>query len=92
MLNFSKEEKMPKKRDTYRYSLKDDGKIVYYGITNDPERRRDEHNDEGKRFESMNVTSPVVTRDSAEQWEEERLEAYTRSHHGRTPRYNETKK
>ncbi len=78
------------KRDTLRYKLVHDGRVVYYGITDDPERRREEHKEDGKEFDTMNVTRPAVTEKSAEQWEEERLEAYRRSHHGRNPRYNET--
>ena len=59
------EEKMAK-RDTYRYKLTRQGKARYYGITDDPERRREEHENEGKQFDSMNIIRPVVTRDSAE--------------------------
>jgi len=46
----------------------------------------------GKRFRSMNVVGPAVTRDGAEKWEEERLEQYRKSHGGKNPRYNETDK
>ena len=91
MLNYSKEEKMFR-RDTKRYKLVNDGKVVYYGISDDPERRREEHKDEGKQFDRMDLIKPPVTRRSAERWEEERLEAFRRTHRGRNPRYNETKK
>lgn len=83
---------MPKKRDHYRYELRDRGKLVYVGITDDAERREGEHQDQGKRFTSMNVVGPTVTADSAERWEEERLEKYRRSHGGRNPRYNKTER
>ena len=79
---------MPAPRDHYRYLLYHQGAIVYIGITNDPERREQEHRDEGKRFTSMSVLRPAVTRASAERWEEERLEAYRRNHRGKNPRYN----
>ena len=34
---------MAKKRDTYKYDFKVGNKIVHSGITNDLERREDEH-------------------------------------------------
>jgi len=81
---------MGKKRDTSRYELRDKRKIVYVGRTDDPERRAEEHKEEGKRFTSVNVVGPKVTEETAEQWEEQRLEAYRRSHGGKNPRYNKT--
>ncbi len=39
---------MAKARNHSRYELRDKGKIVYVGITRDPERREEEHKDEGK--------------------------------------------
>jgi len=81
---------MTKKRDHYRYELRDNRKFVYAGITDDPSRREMEHESERKRFTSMHVVGPAVTKESAEQWEEERLEQYRRSHGGKNPRYNKT--
>jgi len=43
------------KRDTYNYVLKRRRRIVYRGITNDPERRLNEHRKSGKRFTHMAV-------------------------------------
>ncbi len=80
------------KRDTFRYKLVDKGKIVQYGITDDPERRREEHKGDGKQFDSMRIVRPAVTEKSAEKWEEERLEDYRGNHQGRNPRYNKTDK
>ena len=45
------------KRDTLRYKLVHDGRVVYYGITDDPERRREEHKEDGKEFDTM-MTCP----------------------------------
>lgn len=81
-----------RKRNTYRYKLNQGGKVVQYGITDDPERRKQEHKDDGKQFNQMKIVGPIVTRDSAERWEEERLESYRRTHRGRNPRYNKTDK
>ena len=41
------------KRDTFKYRVKDGNEIVYYGITNDLERREQEHRNEGMNFTSM---------------------------------------
>ena len=40
-------------RDTFKYRVKDGNEIVYYGITNDLERREQEHRNEGMNFTSM---------------------------------------
>ena len=37
---------MPNKRDTYKYHFKRGNKIVHTGITNDPKRREQEHQQE----------------------------------------------
>lgn len=74
-------------RDTYRYELKQGRKVVYRGITNDPERRCSEHSDD-KNFTHMNIIGPRVTRESAEQWEKESLAAYRKTHQGNNPKYN----
>ena len=76
-----------KKRDTYRYRLKDGRKTVYIGITNAPERRRGEHLDRRMKFDKMEIVGPRVTEDSARKWEEESIEKYRRNK-GQTPRYN----
>lgn len=83
---------MTKRRNYHRYELKRGNDILYIGITNDPEEREEEHRTDGKRFGHMRIVGPAVTKDTAEEWEEERLEAYRRSHGGRNPRYNETDK
>jgi len=76
-----------KKRDTNRYRLKDGNKIVYIGITNDPERRAREHHDEHIKFTKMEVVNPKVTEDSARKWEEDSIERY-RKNTGKKPKYN----
>ena len=83
---------MAKERNNYRYELKDGKKVVYKGYTNNPERRENEHEDEGKRFTHMNIVGPAVTKETAENWEEESLEAYRKSHNGKNPKYNKTSK
>ncbi len=74
-------------RDTYKYELRDGNRVVYIGITNDPDRR-EEHRAEGKRFSRMWLIGNRTTRAAAERWEEERLASYRRSHRGKNPRYN----
>ena len=81
-----------KKRDHQRYNLKDGHKIVYKGITNNPERRAEQHKDEGKRFSHLQTIGPAVTKDAAEKWEEDSLRQYRYDHGGKNPKYNETDK
>ena len=76
------------RRDTHRYILRDGRQIVQFGISNGPLDRAEEHRNDGKRFSSVEVVGPAVTRDSALDWERYRVESYQRSHGGRRPRYN----
>jgi predicted GIY-YIG superfamily endonuclease len=80
---------MPMQRDTYKYELKDGKKVVYVGITNDPERREAQHRQE-KNFGTMNIVGRASTREGAEQWETQRLETYMNNHKGDLPKYNQT--
>jgi predicted GIY-YIG superfamily endonuclease len=57
------------KRDTYRYRLLKDGKIVHSGITNDPARRQREHRSDGIQFDTLETVGPTVTRKTALEWE-----------------------
>ena len=79
---------MPKKRDTVTYDLKKGRKVVYRGITNDPERREHEHRDSGLDFDRLLSTSRRMTPQGAKDREADNLERYRRSHGGRNPRYN----
>jgi len=82
---------MPKKRakrDTYPYVLKDGREVVYIGITKDPERREEEHKNEGKRFTKMVTEYPCSER-TARKSEQKRIRSYERSHKGKKPRYND---
>jgi len=62
---------MGKKRDTYKYQFKIGNKIVHGGITNDLERREEEHKrrwSNGHIFQVGNRT----TEDAAREWEEKK--------------------
>ena len=79
---------MAKKRDTITYDLKQGRKIVYRGITNDPERRIQQHRADGKKFDKMVITSRRMTEDGAKKKESEKLKTYRHSHGGLNPKYN----
>ncbi len=79
---------MAEKRDTTRYTLRNGQKIVYIGVTNKPERREGEH-EQDKNFGQMRKEGPKVSKESALEWEQEALERYRRNHDGRNPKYNE---
>jgi len=60
------------KRDTYLYELRDKGKVVYRGITNDVERRIREHARDGKRFTTYWYSAAPSCRKSAFKYEREK--------------------
>ena len=78
---------MPKKQDTITYELKQGNKVVYIGTTNNPKRREQEHREDGKQFDRMNVTSRRMTEEGAKKKETERIETY-RKNQGKNPKYN----
>lgn len=75
-------------RNTTRYELRDGNKVVYIGITNDPDRRKQEHAVD-KDFTKMVSVGSKVTRATAEKWEEERIGTYMKNHQGERPKYNQ---
>ena len=85
------EERKPKRRrvvrNAYLYRLRSANRAVYYGITNQPERRCAEHFASGKRFTAMDVLGVGVTRASALERERAALTSYWQRY-GRLPRYN----
>lgn len=76
------------KRNTYKYELTKGNKVVYVGITNNPERREQEHH-QNKDFDKMNIVGKVSTFKGASQWETDRIQTYMANHNGHTPLYNQ---
>jgi predicted GIY-YIG superfamily endonuclease len=77
-------------RKTSKYILKDGNKILYVGITNDFDRRFEEHA-KTKELGVMEKVGNNTTREAAEKWESERLSAYQKNHGGALPPLNKTK-
>jgi len=77
-----------KPRNTSLYELRNRGKIVYVGTSQDPARRAAEHEAAGKVFTTVNVVGRAKTPDGARAAERERLETYRRNHGGQNPKYN----
>ena len=75
-----------KRRDTVVYELYNKGKKVYIGITNDPERRRQEHKQD-KEFDTMKIVTGKRTEESARKEEQRRIEMYEKKT-GHKPKYN----
>lgn len=72
----------------YGYVLRDAWSIVYIGITNNPERRCDDHwYDEGKFFVTLDVIKGWMPRWYGELWETSALIWY-RWRYGDYPLYN----
>ena len=76
------------KRNTYKYELTKGNKVVYVGITNNPERREAEHR-QNKNFDKMKIVGNVSTLDGGSQWETNRIQTYMNNHKGQTPLYNQ---
>lgn len=76
-------------RDTFKYELRRGNRVVYVGITNNLERRENEHRNEGMDFTSMTKVGHITTRDAAEAWEADRIATYKDNHHGDRPQYNQ---
>jgi len=75
------------KRDTYLYELRDKGKCVYRGISNDVDRRVKEHERSGKRFTTIWVSNVPTRRKTALKDEKIGVDTYRRTH-GKRPRHN----
>lgn len=82
---------MTQPRNNWLYVLRDGHRIVYYGITKDPDGRSVEHTNSRKRFTHMAVVSAGLTRISAEDREGYKIQRYQRQHCGRPPKYNHRK-
>ena len=62
-------------RNTVRYTMRNGNRIVKFGITTDPERRESENVADGLGT-SMRIEGPRVTRQSALDWERQKIDAY----------------
>lgn len=65
---------MTDERDTYKYHFKRGNKILHTGITNDLERREQEHQSEIDSKGHITQVGRRTTRDGAEAWEDEQRE------------------
>lgn len=65
---------MPKRRDTYKYNYKIGNKIVHSSITDDLERREQEHQQKWPKGHIKQV-GRKTTEDAAREWEEDQKKA-----------------
>jgi hypothetical protein len=78
-------------RRTYVYRLMDRNYgLVYIGISNTPEDRAIQHQNDGKIFHRVDVLRGPMSRENAEQLEHDLILKY-QLEHGRPPRYNRNK-
>ena len=72
------------------YSLRDSSDaILYFGVTNNPQRRIEEHLKDGKTFSWLVVEFETNDRSEAETWEERALADYA-NEYDELPCYNST--
>ncbi|WNY28337.1 hypothetical protein MmiEs2_05220 [Methanimicrococcus stummii] len=81
---------MKKVQNCKKYELRDGNKVVYRGITNDLNRRKQEHQQD-KKFTSMAQVGRACSEESARKWEQKSLETYRKNHSGKNPKYNQKK-
>ncbi|MCY4325315.1 MAG: GIY-YIG nuclease family protein [Betaproteobacteria bacterium] len=81
---------MSKKRNSHTYALFQGRRKIYIGYTSDLDRRVVEHKSDGKDFDRVEKTSALMTEAAAQRREEQHLEAYSKGHDGKVPRYNKT--
>ena len=62
---------MGKKRDTYKYQFKVGRKVVHHGITNELERREQEHQVDHAGRGHIRQVGRRTTEEAARKWEEE---------------------
>ena len=74
----------------HTYALYQGREKVYIGVTDDLERRLEEHREERKRFTRAEKTSVLMREKTALEREAAQLESYRGSHRGKNPRYNKT--
>ena len=72
------------------YALWNKGKKVYIGESADPAKRAEQHADDGKRFDRVEITSRPMKPETAKKRQAEKLLAFRRGHRGNNPKYNET--
>ena len=58
-----------KERDTYKYRLKQRNKVLQSGITNDLERREQEHQRNHGKNVHLEQVGRKTTREAAREWE-----------------------
>ena len=63
------------RRSTYRYTMRTGNKIEYFGVTEDPARRAQQHRREGMPGK-MRVEGSRVTPETAQAWEREKIHKY----------------
>jgi predicted GIY-YIG superfamily endonuclease len=68
------------KKDCYVYELRDGHRIVYYGITSNPDSRVVQHENSRKRFTHMNIIRGPMYRENAETLEWEYIQNYQYQH------------
>ena len=64
-------------RDTYKYHFKKGNKILHTGITNDLERREQEHRQTYGESGHIKQVGRATTRDAALKWESEQAKGET---------------
>ena len=76
------------KQKSQTYALYKGREKVYIGEAGSPEKRAEQHRDEGKRFDRVENTSRPMLKENAQNREADQLATYRRGHGGKNPKYN----
>ena len=87
MLESPKQARRPRPRETANYELRNRGTLVYYGITNNLDRRISEHERAGKVFDEVVKVGAIASRWTARKYEKREIASYQRKF-GNRPAYN----
>ncbi len=81
---------MENKRDYIKFTIPNGRSgVVYIGVTNVPELEREKfRNILGSRIVTLSKKGRRTTKDAAERWKKNELEAYASAHNGQYPVYN----
>jgi len=84
--NYLTDKKHHGRRENWVYELREGNEIVYYGMSNDPDRKLPEDID--KHYNQVNIISTGLGFYAAEWRQAKEIQRYQRQHGGIPPKYN----
>ncbi len=73
---------MSEKRDIFRYELLNGDETVAVGTSHSPHRVVRDYSADGLEVSDVRIIGPAISRETAENWVEQRLDKYRRENDG----------